>query len=454
MQTIPANVLLKGLADLADTTPIHLVTTDSRHVEKDSVFVAFPGEKFDGHSFAAKALEQGAAYVVVNHPVEGVDPVRQILCENSYRAMLVMGANYRATLHPVVIGVTGSVGKTTTKQFCHAVFSAFGETVRTEGNQNNELGVPNTLFRMDETTQYGVVEMGMNHAGEISRLTACAKPDAAIITCVGTAHIENLGSRENICKAKLEICESLPDGAPLVLNGDDDMLRAAQLPERLQPVWFSLEDETADVFASNLNGDEKGTFFIINDADYGCFPVHIPAMGRHNVANALAAYCAATRLGLDARKAAKALEKFVQTGMRQKVVRYHGITVIEDCYNANPDSMRAALEMFREFPTARRFAVLGDMLELGETSESAHEEVGRLAAEANLAYLIAYGPASRRMAVIAAAKGLKTMYADDPEEAAEMLLSRLEPGDTILFKASRGMHLEEIIELIYNGWQS
>ena len=451
MEKIAADLLLKGLAPegFADSQPIGLVTTDSREVCPGCIFVAFPGERFDGHDFAAKALEEGAAYVVLNHPVEGVPAEKAVISPDSYHAMMVMGANYRSQFHPKVVGVTGSVGKTTTKQMTYAAIAGFGNTIKTEGNQNNELGLPRTMFRIGKETQYAVVEMGMSHAGEIERLSKCARPDVGIITCIGVSHIGNLGSQENICKAKLEICAGLPEGAPLVLNGDDPFLRKAVLPDHVRPVWFSLGDENADVCALSIQQDEKGMSFVLEDHEEGTFLVKIPAMGRHNVANALAAYCAATRLGLNARRVIAGLADFEQTGMRQKVVHARGVDVIEDCYNANPDSMKAALAMFREYPCKRRFALLGDMLELGDISRAAHEEVGRQAVENKVDYLVTYGEQAKRIAVVAAAKGLPTLHADTYAQAAETLLNKMQPGDALLVKASRGMALEKVLEIFY-----
>ena len=214
MQTIPANQLLAGLT-LAEPVTIRAVVTDSRKVEPGCVFVCFPGERVDGHDYAAGAYRSGAEYIVANHPVEGVPADRTVIVPDSGKAMIRMASNYRMLFNPRMIGVTGSVGKTTTKEFCYAVLSAFGKTLKTEGNQNNDIGVPNTLFRLTDDTEYAVVEMGMDHAGEIERLTRCARPSAGIITMIGVSHLENLGTRENILKAKMEICTGLPDGAPL-----------------------------------------------------------------------------------------------------------------------------------------------------------------------------------------------------------------------------------------------
>ena len=451
MEPISAKILLDGLAAegfAADTT-LDLVTTDSREVRPGCIFVAFPGEKFDGHDFAAKALEQGAVYVVLNHPVEGVPAEKAVLCPDSYRAMMTMGANYRRQFAPKIVGVTGSVGKTTTKQMTYAAIAGFGNTIKTEGNQNNELGLPRTLFHIGKNTAYAVVEMGMSHLGEIERLAKCARPDVGIITCIGVSHIGNLGSQENICKAKLEICAGLPEGAPLVLNDDDPFLRKAALPGSVRPVWFSLGDADADVCAQDVHPEGDGMAFTLVDRNAGRFPVQIPAMGRHNVANALAAYAAATRLGLDPKGVIAGLADFQQTGMRQKVVHSKGVDVIEDCYNANPDSMKAALTMFREYPAKRRYALLGDMLELGGISPSAHEEVGRQAAAAGLELLVCYGEEAKHTAKAAAEAGLKAVHAATYREAADLLLAAMQPGDALLVKASRGMALEKALAIFY-----
>ncbi len=455
MQSISAKQLLAGLAPEAwlNDQEITLVTTDSRQLAQGCVFVAFPGERFDGHDFVEKALEEGAAYVVVNYAMPNLSMERQIVCEDSYRAMMVMGANYRAMFTPCMIGVTGSVGKTTTKEFCYAVLSAFGEALKTEGNQNNELGVPRTLFRLENTTEYAVVEMGMNHAGEIDRLSRCAKPSAGIITGVGVAHIEHLGSRENILQAKLEICTGLPEGAPLALNAQDEYLCSAQLPRHVCPVWFGVEDTGADVYASEIVSDAQGETFLLNDALYGRFTVRIPVLGLHNIYDALAAYSAATRLGLDAATAAAALADFKQTGMRQKVVKHADVTVIEDCYNANPDSMQAALAMFQNYPCNQRIALLADMLELGAYSTQAHHIVGELAAKSGLTHLIAYGEASKEMVDAAQAAGLVSVHADTHRAAADALLEIVKKGDAILAKGSRSMALEQVLAFFYAEYQ-
>lgn len=449
MQPIPANELLAGLA-LAEPVTIQAVVTDSRKVVPGCVFVCFPGERVDGHTFAAGAYQNGAAYIIANHPVEGVPAERTVVVPDSALAMIRMASNYRILFSPRIIGVTGSVGKTTTKEFCYAVLSAFGNALKTEGNQNNDIGVPNTLFRLAPETEYAVVEMGMDHAGEIERLTRCVRPSAGIITMIGVSHLENLGTRENILKAKMEICAGLPDGAPLVLNADNDLLPTAQVPARLRAVWFGIEKD-ADVRAENIVTGAQGTSFTIVDRENGSFPVSIPTAGLHTVYDALSAYAAATRLGLDPARCAAALSNYQATGMRQHIVEKGGVTVIEDCYNASPDSMKAAISVLKALPNARKIALLGDMLELGDASEEGHRHTGEWVAEAGINVLIAYGPRSGAMAEAAKAQGVTTVHCQNEQEVLQCLRQFVQPGDALLAKASHAMKLEELLQDYYAG---
>ena len=449
MIPIPANQLLAGLT-LAEPLPINAVVTDSRKVAPGCVFVCFPGERVDGHTFAAGAYKNGAAYVIANHSVEGVPQDRTVVVPSSHMAMVRMASNYRMLFSPKMIGVTGSVGKTTTKEFCYAVLSAFGRTLKTEGNQNNEIGLPNTLFRLEPDTQYAVVEMGMSNLGEIERLARCARPNAGIITMVGVSHLESLGTRENILKAKMEICAGLPDGAPLALNADNDLLPTAQIPQRLRPVWFGIDAESADVRAVNIAPAGTGTSFTLVDQAFGRFEVTIPTAGRHTVYDALAAYAAATRLGLDAARAAAALADYRTTGMRQNIVEKQGVTVIEDCYNASPDSMKAALSVLHDLPVqGRRIALLGDMLELGDATETGHRQTGEWAAGAGVDLLIAYGPLSTAMAEAAKAKEVSVIHCQTAQEVVQCLQQNVHPGDALLAKASHAMGLEDVLQKFY-----
>ena len=428
---------------------VNAVVTDNRAVQPGCVFVAIKGERVDGHDFAAPAYKDGAIVVVAQHPVDGVPIDRTVLVKDPLDAMIALGANYREQFQPLVLAVTVSVGKTTTKEYCAAVFGVFGETLKTEGNQNNEIGMPNTLFRMDGETRYAVVEMGMQKLGEIHKLTMAARPAGALITKIGTSHIEHLGSIENILRAKLEICDGLPQGAPLIMNGDDPLLKSAQLPGHVQGIYAGIEDPTCEVRALEITPEGVGQRFRILDNQYGDFSAFVPAVGRHHVQDALLAYTAATRLGLNAGTAVAALANYRPAGMRQNIIRKGGAIIIEDCYNANPDSMAAALEVLAQLPAqGRKIAVLGDMFELGNTAEQAHRELGRQCARQGVQLLFTVGPLAALAGEEAQLAGVDVTICADNAEAAAKLKKVLHSGDAVLVKASRGMHFEEILDAI------
>ncbi|MEG2671973.1 MAG: UDP-N-acetylmuramoyl-tripeptide--D-alanyl-D-alanine ligase [Ruthenibacterium sp.] len=450
MQATAANLLLAGVGTLPQNPQITSVATDSRAVQSGSLFVCIEGEKTDGHRYAAAALKDGAVGIVAQHAVAGVSAEQTVLVENPLDAMIAIGGNYRTQYTPCLVGVTGSVGKTTTKEFCHAVFSAFGKTLKTDGNANNEIGVPRTLLRLDESIEYAVVEMGMQGMGEIEKLTLTAKPAGAIITCIGVSHLEQLGTRANILKAKMEICDGMTDGAPLVLNGDDEYLMKAQIPSHVKPVYFGIKNLKADVTAREISGGPQGTRFTLQDRLYGSFAVSIPAMGLHNVRNALSAYTLATRLGLDAKEAAAALSNYRTTGHRQNMVVHDGVTVIEDCYNASPDSMRAALETLAAYPAnGRRVAVLGDMFELGSITQQAHREVGDLVGANSVSFLLTVGEAMRFAHARAQSLGVPATHCATKDDALALLKNYCRAGDVVLVKASHGMAFETILEGFY-----
>lgn len=461
MKQMTAAQLLHGIGD-ADLRPaladimITGVQTDSRKVQPGDLFVAIQGERSDGHRYAAQALADGAALVMGHRPVEevaGVEPECYLQAADILDAMIALGANYRDVYTPCLVGVTGSVGKTTTKEFVAAVLSAFGETLKTEGNQNNEIGMPNTLLRMDENTRYAVIEMGMQGLGEISKLTRAAKPAAALITCIGVSHLEQLGSRENILKAKMEICEGLPEGGLLVINGDDALLANARVPAGIQRIAYGVDNRFVPVRAQEIRNVDGGQRFTIVDRQYGDFEAYIPVPGQHNIYNALAAYTLATRLGLDAATAAAALQSYKTVGHRQHLVCAGGIRVMEDCYNANPDSMRAALLTLRDMPVeGNKIAVLADMLELGVLSDEAHREVGREAADCGVQCLLTFGEAAKLTAQAAGEAGVPFVeHFATREEITAWLCANAHPGDYVLFKGSHGMALETILPGFYEG---
>ena len=411
---------------------------DSRVVEAGQLFVALMGAR-DGHDFIPMALEKGAAAALGQRQIPGVP---MIVAENSLRALGDIARGYRAAeaAGVRVVGVTGSVGKTTTKEMIACALSSTLSTQKTEKNFNNDIGLPMTVLDLRPETEAAVIEMGMNHFGEISYLTRIARPDVAVITNIGTMHIENLGSREGICRAKLEILEGLSVDGTLILNGDEPLLRNAVTGRRT--LFFGL-DTACDLTAEDITEDpETGIRFTAVGLGQR-IPVELAALGRHYVYNTLAALLAAHCMGVPMESAAGALRGFTNTGNRQRIYPKNGYTVIADCYNAGPESMAAALSILaKKAGAGRRIAVLGDMLELGAFGPAAHTRVGELAAgSADL--VLTYGPLSLLTAEAAGAKG---RHFDTHADLLEALRSEARPGDVLLFKGSHGMHMEKVLE--------
>lgn len=425
------------------------VTLDSRSVPPKALYVAIKGDRFDGHGFCGAAVQNGAVAVVGEQDLQLAVPYIRV---KSTRQALLDIAKLHRNHHKSVklVGLTGSVGKTTTKEMTYAVLSAQYNTVKTEGNLNNEIGMPKTLFCIDETTEAAVIEMGMNHFGEIARMTAACQPDAAIITNIGVSHIEFLGSRDGILQAKAEILEGMQKGAPLILNGDNDKLRDYKNPD-YKLMYFGIDNQNADVRAEHIREENGETAFTV------CFDgkkqaVRLPTVGKHNVYDALAAFAAGLVCEIPPEKIADGLLHFVPAGMRQRIREVGGITVIEDCYNASPDSQKAALNVLCARDAKRKIAVLGDMLELGRYSESAHRAVGAYAAEKHVDLLYCYGQNAAWIAE-AAGSSVKSDCFTDKAALFEALRTELRAGDAVLFKASRGMALEKVIEKLYEEWE-
>ncbi|MBQ8209955.1 MAG: UDP-N-acetylmuramoyl-tripeptide--D-alanyl-D-alanine ligase [Clostridia bacterium] len=422
------------------------VYTDSRKPVKGGLFIALEGDRFDGHDFIKNAEADGAAAVLCRKKADTGLPV--IYVDDTKKALLALAAYYRSKCDVKVVGLTGSVGKTTTKEMTALVMASEYNTIKTQGNLNNDIGMPLTIFTIESDTQAAVIEMGMNHSGEIYALTAVSRPDVGIITNVGVSHIENLGSRENILKAKLEILEGMKKGSTLIINGDNDLLSQVENPD-YNIVFFGMENEKCTVKAVDVQQSAEGTEckFIYNNEKYD---VYIPIAGVHNVYNALAAFCAGVYTGIEPCKAADAIKAYVPAGMRQKTVKKNGITFIEDCYNASPDSVKAGINTLSSLGAKRTVAVLGDMLELGDYSETAHSQCGEYAARKGIDVLFAYGKESENTAKKAEESGVKEVYHFLDENAlADKISDILCDGDAILFKASRGMKLENVIESVY-----
>lgn len=439
-----------GLPQMQAQATLADVCTDTRKIQPGSLFVCLRGERFDGHSFASQAAQLGAAALLVDHPVDADVP--QLVVTDTGKALLQLAGWYRRQFRLPVVGLTGSVGKTTTKEFVALVLGAKYNTLKTQGNLNNEIGVPQMLFRLEDSHTAAVIEMGMNHFGEISRLTRAVAPTVGLITNIGVSHIENLGSRAGILQAKLEILEGMAPDAPLIVNMDNDMLRTVKLGDR-PLLTFAIDDQSADFTATDIAEQGSTTTFTVHHSTF-TQPVTIPTVGIHNVYNALAAMAVGYVTGVDPVAAAAALANYVPAGMRQNLVQVGGVQVIEDCYNASPDSMRAALQTLGKLPVHRRYAVLGAMLELGDYAKEAHTQVGKMAAENGIDGVLAYGADAAYIVEAAKQAGLENARLFDTKEAlAQSLAQQVQPGDGVLFKGSRGMHLEDVMHTVYERWE-
>lgn len=451
------------------------VTWDSRSVAPGDLYVALPGERVDGHDFAASAIDAGALAVLAQREVDVVAPV--VIVDDVQKALADLARFWRKRLTGTVIGLTGSTGKTTTKNFVRDVLSHGRSVVATKANQNNELGVPRTLLEADLDTDSVVVEMGMRGLGQIAELCEVADPDWGLITNVGTSHIELLGSQQNIAKAKAELFEALPEGSGIAfVNAADGFARElcdiAHLEERGVQVVFYDGSDSADsegkhmpdaplVWASEISLDAEGRpSFQLNavgfeqlgfDEANGSCPCTLNLLGFHNVSNACSAVAVGLASGMSLESCCEALES-AQPEKGRQVVHHvaDGITVIDDAYNANPDSMRASLATFSAMQIAgRRWAVLGDMLELGDYSKSSHEDVGRMAAAARLDKLVCVGDWSRCIASAAHDAGMpesEITLCATAEDALDVLKPQLQTGDAVLVKASHSIGLEHVVE--------
>lgn len=425
---------------------IQAVFTDTRFPPQNGLFIALRGERFDGHDFIKDLEHTSTAAVLSEEAIATALPL--VLVQSTAQALLDLASYYRSRFSIPVIALTGSVGKTTTKEMVSCVVGESFRTLKTAGNLNNEIGMPMTLLRMEEFHEAAVVEMGMNHFGEIRRLSLCAKPTMALITNIGVSHIEHLGSRENILKAKLEILEGLQQGANVILNADDDLLSTADITG-FHGVYFGINNPSAQVRACHIL-EENGHTSFLADIFGTKQEISLPTVGVHNVYNALAACAVGSLLNIPPEKIAMALKAYVPAGMRQRMKQIHGVQVIEDCYNASPDSVKAAINVLSSMNGGKRIAVLGDMLELGDYSKTAHGLSGEYAAKAKVDLIFTYGERSKETAKAAMAGGVKRVFSfSDGETLAEMLAETVEGGDAVLFKASRGMQLENVMNKFY-----
>ena len=430
------------------------VTTDSRAVKPGELFVALKGGNFDGHDYCVKAAELGAAGVVVSHDVEGLTAgVSVFKVEDTLLAYQQLAHAYRLKQQGLkVFAITGSNGKTSTKDLLAACLGAKYKVVKTQGNFNNEIGMPKTLLSIQPDTDIAVVEMGMRGLGQIAELCRIAEPDSGLITNVGETHMELLGSMENIGKAKSEIVVDLPSDGFAVLNGDNEYVLAAAGKTKAQVVYFGL-GENCDYRGSDIVTSALGTTFICTEKKSGkSVSVRLQLIGEHNVYNALSAIAGAACYGVPLEDSAKALATARLTGSRQEIIYIGDITFINDAYNASPASMEAALKTLAEAKKAahgavRTIAVLADMLELGAISEDAHRRVGRWAVENGVDYVLTYGPESAYISEEVKKLGGEGCHYADRQGAADKLRQLATAGDIILLKGSNSMQVGKMLEL-------
>lgn len=429
--------LISGDKDMLITR----VLSDSREASEGALFVPFKGARSDGHDFIPDVIKKGASSLSENH-MESCDGT-VIEVESTLEALGDIAAEYLKMYRVPVVGVTGSVGKTSTKDMIAGVLSVKYDILKSTGNHNNEIGMPLTVLGMEEENNMAVLEMGMSAFGELNYLARIAKPDVAVITNIGMSHIENLGSQEGILKAKLEICDYFDKESLLFVNGDDPFLK--DLVRDFKIVTYGM-GENCNIRATEIvnRGIMGSTFTLLVEGE--SYPVTVKAPGVHNVYNAMAAIGIGMHYGITVADAAEAVSRVELTDLRMTVEELGGYVLLKDFYNAAPDSVRASLAVLKTVEGMRRVAVLGDILEMGEYAEAEHKKLGAAAHE-NADVLITVGKNGRFIAEGAVSAGMTDVVSfDTTEAAAEGIFEYTKPGDCVLIKASRGMRFEKIYE--------
>jgi len=434
--------------------PVKGISTDTRTLHSDDLFVALKGPHFDGHHFVLQAFEKGAAGVLVSEALSsGLIPAGKIVIqvENTLTALGDLSALWRRKFPVTLIGISGSNGKTTTKEMLTSILQLEGPTLKNPGNLNNWIGLPLSLFSLNAEHRFAVMEMGMNHFGEISRLCQIAKPDVGLLTNIGPAHLEGLGSIEAIAQAKGELFKALEPHNWAVVNADDPRIREQALSCRAKKMTFGLDPEAA-VRADQLSMTPQGLAFTLYFEGKE-EELLIPIPGAHNISNALGAAGAALSLGLPLEKVRQGLNRFKLPDHRLQFKRgLKGITLIDDTYNANPASLKAALSFFQSFRQGKRGGlILGDMLELGTQSRQAHREIGEHIGKMGLTFLMGLGPFTQEL-IFEAQKGIqppqKTFWAERHGELIEQALQTIQQGDVLLVKGSHGMNMEIVVKAL------
>lgn len=423
------------------------VTTDSRKAEQGGLFAAIVGERVDGHSFIPSVFEKGALCVISERELPEAKG-NYILVKSTLEALKAIAQDYLEQLRIPVVGITGSVGKTSTKEMVAAVLSQKYRTLKTAGNFNNELGLPLTVFRLREEDEIAVLEMGISHFGEMHRLAKVAKPDTCVITNIGQCHLEFLGDRDGVLRAKSEIFDYLQPDGHIVLNGDDDKLETVQEVKGVAPVFFGIDSENS-IYADRIEKKGLDGISCRIHTPQGSFTTLIPIPGIHMVYNALAGTAVGLIYGLTLDEIRAGIESLQPVSGRFHIIHAERATIIDDCYNANPVSMKASLEVLQD-GLGRKVAVLGDMGELGENEEQLHRGVGEFAAGLDLDCCICVGPLCRHLAdgITSSNQQMEVVCLDNLQELLEQLPHLVRSGDTVLVKASHFMNFEKAVEAL------
>lgn len=424
------------------------VSLDSRHTGPGDLFVALRGERVDGHSFVRDALHRGAVAALIQREVPFLKEEALLRVEDCQGALLDLAAWYRRRFNALTVGITGSTGKTTTKEMVASVLSQSFDVHKNKGNYNTEIGVPLTIFGLRPEQDIAVLEMGMRGLGQIRRLAQLAAPKIGVITNIGLTHLELLGTIESIAQAKGELLEELPTSGIAILNGDDVRLRQLSRKFAGRVIFYGRAKEN-DFRALNIRSHKEQGISFTASTPLGAKEIALPLPGRHNAVNALAALAVGASMKMTLPDMAQGLKQMLPTAMRLNISKTPtGVTIINDAYNANPTSMQSGLQTLKDMKgTGRAVAVLGDMLELGPAAARAHREVGESAADLKLDLLLAMGEWQDEVLAGAWGKGMsreKCRAGGHKKEVVAFLQGWLHPGDVVLVKASRGMQLEDI----------
>lgn len=436
------NIILKG------------ISIDSRKIGEGYLFIPIKGERFDGHSFIKDAFSTGAIATLTSKSIDVKTLTNKciIKVDDTLKALQNIAKYFLKKVNIPVVAITGSTGKTTTKEFIYNVLSQKYNVLKNEGNFNNHIGLPLTLLKVENSHDIVVLEMGMSNKGEIDTLANLTKPDVGVITNIGVSHIENLGSREEIFKAKMEIANYMDSNSVLIVNGDDDFLnKLKEISSDFKTYFVGLNDDN-NIYVTNINSSDINEVRFSINIENKVYDIKLNVPGVHNIYNALLAIAVGLNFRIPIEDIIVGLSNYTGSKMRLNILKLADeITVINDCYNASPDSMRAALDVLNKIKGKRKIAILGDMFEMGDYSEEAHNQVGYMVSRRNIDLLITVGKKAKTIGQSALEKGLsknQVIILENNRKVIEMLRDIIKTGDSILIKGSRGMKMEEIVHFL------